>query len=51
MLMQKSKHAKRRMIMQLLESNNVKRETDVTLKRINCNTLKFAYLENRTKII
>jgi hypothetical protein len=33
MLMHKSKHAKRRMIMQLLESNYVKRETDATLKR------------------
>ena len=33
MLMQKSKHAKRRMIMQLLESNYVKRETDAMLKK------------------
>jgi hypothetical protein len=33
MLMQKSKHAKRRMIMQLLESNYVKKKTDVMLKK------------------
>jgi hypothetical protein len=33
MLMQKSKHAKRRMIMHLLESNYVKRETDAILKK------------------
>jgi hypothetical protein len=33
MLMQKNKHAKRRMIMQLLESNYVKKETDVMLKK------------------
>jgi hypothetical protein len=32
MLMQKSKHAKRGMIMQLLKSNYVKRETDAMLK-------------------
>jgi hypothetical protein len=33
MLIQESKHAKRRMIIQLLESNYVKRETDATLKK------------------
>jgi hypothetical protein len=33
MLMQKSKHAKRRMIKQLLESNYVKRETDAMLEK------------------
>jgi hypothetical protein len=33
MLMQKSKHAKRRTIMQLLESNHVKIETDAMLKK------------------
>jgi hypothetical protein len=33
MLMQKSKHAKRRMVMQLLESNYVKREIDAMLKK------------------
>jgi hypothetical protein len=33
MLMQKSKHAKRRMVMQLLESNYMKRETDAMLKK------------------
>jgi hypothetical protein len=33
LLMQKSKHAKRRMIMQLLESNYVKREIDAMLKK------------------
>jgi hypothetical protein len=33
MLVQKSKHAKRRMIMQLLKSNYVKRETDAMLKK------------------
>jgi hypothetical protein len=33
MLIQKSKHAKRRMIMQLLESNYVKRKTDAMLKK------------------
>jgi hypothetical protein len=33
MLMQKSKHAKMRMIMQLLKSNYVKREIDAMLKK------------------
>jgi hypothetical protein len=33
MLMRKSKHAKSRMIMQLLENNYVKRETDAMLKK------------------
>jgi hypothetical protein len=42
--MQKSKHAKWIMIMQMLESNYVERETNAMLKKINMDDYRFYLL-------
>jgi Trp operon repressor len=47
-LMQKSKHAKWRMIMQMLKSNYIESETNAMLKKINMDDYQF-YLSARVQ--